>query len=138
MPGSVIADRGDQAAVDDARDPALLLLLVAVLEEVREADVVVEGDAEDAAGHAGIRALFDDDLVEAEVFDAESAVLLRGVHRQHVLLAGLGEQLARYGSFLFPLLEVGSYLVGDEASYAFAEVIVFRFKNFSVHRPNSI
>ena len=53
MPGLGHGDGGDQLAGDDAGQPALLLLLGAVGEEVGQADVVVQGDAQPGAAASG-------------------------------------------------------------------------------------
>ena len=74
-------DRGDERAVGDARQPALLLLLVAVLEEVRQADVVVQRQADAEAAERQAEALLAEDDVEAEVVDPRSAVLVRHLGR---------------------------------------------------------
>ena len=67
VPGSVMAIAVISSPDGDPRQPALRLLVVAVLEEVRRADVVVEREAESGAADAGGRELLGDHVVEAEV-----------------------------------------------------------------------
>jgi hypothetical protein len=70
-------DRGDQLTRRDAREPALRLLVVAVLDEVRRRDVVVERDAEARTADPGGRELVGDHLVEPEVLRTAAAEVLR-------------------------------------------------------------
>ena len=55
MPGSVIAIAVISSPAAMPGQPALPLLVGAVLEEVRQADVVVQGEAEARAGDAARR-----------------------------------------------------------------------------------
>ena len=66
-PGLGHRDRRDQLAGGDPRQPAVALLGGAVLEEVRQADVVVERHAEPEAAGVGQLHLLPDHDVEAEV-----------------------------------------------------------------------
>ena len=127
-------ERRDQRAVGDARQPALGLLRRAVLEEVGQADVVVQRDAEPGGRHAGVGKLLAEDLVEAEVIDAEPAVLLRDRHREHALVGGLLEQLPIDDALLVPALGVGRDLLGHEAAHALAVVDVLGLEDVAAHR----
>ena len=71
-------DGGDQLAGGDAGQPALALLVGAVAQEVRQADVVVQGEPEPGTADAGGLDLLADHQVVAEVVDAAAAVLARG------------------------------------------------------------
>ena len=131
-------ERRDQRPVGDARQPALPLLVVAVLEEVRHADVVVQRDAEARARDARVSDLLDDDLVEAEVLDAEPAERLGHAHREHALLRGLREQLARHEALGLPLLVVRDDLLGEESPYGFAVVLVLGFEDRALHGSRTL
>ena len=96
MPGSVIAIAVISSPRGDPAQPALALLLVAVGEEVGQADVVVQRDAEPEAADAGALALFADDEVQAEVLGARAAVGLGHGHAEEAAAAGRGEHLARH------------------------------------------
>ena len=94
MPGSVMAIAVIELARRDARQPTGALLVVAVAEEVRQADVVVQGDAEPGRVDAGGLDLLADDEVVAEVVDAAAAVLGRDRHAEEPVLAR-GRRTAR-------------------------------------------
>ena len=96
MPGSVIASAVISSPEAMPRQPALALLLGAVGQEVGQADVVVERDAEAEAADAGALALLADHEVQAEVLGAGAAVGLRHGHAEEAAAAGRGEDLARH------------------------------------------
>ena len=107
-------DRGDELARDDPRQPALFLLVVAEGQEVRQARVVVQRDAQAGAGDAGVRDLLVQDLVEAEVRHPAAAVLLGHRHAEEAAASGLLEDLARRDARLLPVEVVGDQrLVGE-------------------------
>ena len=107
-------DGGDQFARGDAGHPAFGLLVGAVLDEVRGADVVVEGEAEPGATDARCVELLTDDGVEPEVVGAATAVLFGDGHAEESVLARRGEQLTRRDAGSLPLEVVGCGLLGHE------------------------
>ena len=76
MPGSVIAIAVISSPDAMPGQPPLALLVGAVPQEVRQADVVVQRQAEPGAADAGGLHLLVDHEVVAEVVDAAAAVLL--------------------------------------------------------------
>ena len=88
VPGSVIATAVIEFAGGDAGQPTLGLLVVAVLDEVRRADVVVQRQPEPGAADAGGRQLLGEHDVEAEVVGAAAAPLLRDGHPEEPVAAG--------------------------------------------------
>ena len=96
--------------------PPRALLLVAVAQEIGQADVVVQRDSEATARDARVRHLLHDDLVEAEVRDPRAAERLGDRHREHPPLRRLGEQLPRDDALPLPLGVVWDDLRGEEAA----------------------
>ncbi len=82
MPGSVIAMAVMSSPDDDAGQPARALLVGGEREEVGEADVGVQRDAEAGGADARVLQLLADHLVVAEVVDAAAAVLLGHGHAE--------------------------------------------------------
>ena len=117
-------DGGDQVAGGDAGHPAFGLLVGAVLDEVRRADVVVEGEAEAGAADAGRVELLAEDGVEAEVVGAAAAVLLGDRHADEAVLPGRGVHLAWGDAGLLPFEVVRRHLLRDERGERFAEGFV--------------
>ena len=133
MPGSVIADRRDQLAGADAGQPALLLLVVGEVQEVRQADVVVQREAEPGGVDVGPLQLLGDDDVEAEVLDAAPAELLGHLHAEEAVGAGDGEQPAVDDPVGLPPLEVGHGLALEERPEGGAELLVGVVEQGAVH-----
>src|SRR5581483_1159260 len=98
-------DRRDQLTGRDAGQPALLLLVGAVGQEVRHGDVVVQREAEAGGGRPGPDRLLAEHGVEAEVVDATAAVLLGNGHAEEPVAAGDLEQLPRDYLVLVPLVD---------------------------------
>src|SRR5439155_7644494 len=96
-------DRRDQLPRGDARQPALALGLAAVAEEVGQADVVLQRDAEAERADAGPLGLLADDQVEAEVLRARAAVALGDGHAEKAARARPREHLARHDSRALPV-----------------------------------
>ena len=138
MPGLGHADRGDQLAGDDAGQPALLLLLGAVAEEVGQADVVVQGDAQPGAGVRGAQELLAEHGVEPEVGHSPAAVLLRDLHAEKSLPAGRGEQLPGRDPGGTPLVDVGGDLLVDERTHRGPEGLVVVVVERAAHVASSV
>ena len=117
-------DRGDELARRDAREPARPLLVGGEREEVGEADVVVQRQAEPGGADACVLQLLAEHLVVAEVVDAAAAELLGHGHAEEAGGAGLGEQLAGHEARLVPLDVVRRDLALDERLDALAEQLV--------------
>jgi hypothetical protein len=118
------ADGGDQLAGDDPRQPALLLLLGAVGEEVGQADVVVQAQPQAGAGVRGAQQLLAEHGVEPEVAHAAAPVALGDLHAQEALAPGGGEQLAGDDSRGAPGVDVRDDLLVDEGADGRAERVV--------------
>ena len=120
-------DRGDESSVGDSGQPALLLLVVADVGEVRRRDVVVQRDAVAGAADTGQGQFFAEDRVEAEVVASATAVFLGNGHANEAAGASLGIELARSDSFFLPTEIVGRDLLGDESAETLSEreVVVF-------------
>src|SRR5690606_34253028 len=118
-------------AGDAGRQPALFLLVGAEFIDIRRDQAGVQIDVEADIAVADV--LFDDDLLEAEVIDAGSAVFLVGPQHQITLLAGLGVGPAVDITLLAPFLRVRADLVLEEAAYRAAKIVVFGFKYRSLH-----
>jgi hypothetical protein len=126
MPGSVIA-------AGDAGQPAPLLLLGAVAQEVGQCDVVVQRDAEPGGGGAGPGGLLADHHVEPEVVHPAAAELLRDRHPQEAGLARGGEQLAPDDAGGLPVGQVRHHLAVEEGPHGLAECLVVRLEEVSPH-----
>ncbi len=137
-PGLGHADRGDQLAGDDAGQPALLLLVGAVAEEVGQADVVVQGDPQPGAGVRGAQQLLAEHGVEPEVGHSPAAVLLRHVHAEKPLPTGGGEQLAGRDPGGAPLVDVRGDLLVDERAHGCAEGLVVVVVQRAAHAASSV
>ena len=115
-------DRGDDLAGAELRQPALLLLLVGRLQQVRRDDVVVQAAADTAVPARG--GLLGDDAVVAEVGVAAAAVLLGHRHAEEALLAGLQPDAAVDDLVLLPLLVVRRDVAVEECPVGLAEQVV--------------
>ena len=124
-------DRGDDLAVDEAGQPALLLLVGRQVQQVGRHDVVVEREAHAATADADD--LLGDDAVVAEVLDPAAAVLLRDVGAEQALLAGLEPHLAGDDAGLLPLRVVRRDVLVAEGPDAVAEGFVLGFVETSLH-----
>ena len=83
---------GDQLAGADAREPSLLLFVVGMVDEVRQAYVVVQGDAETGGVDVGALQLLGDHDVEPEVGDPATSVPLGNIHAEEPTGARRREQ----------------------------------------------
>src|SRR5690606_38199445 len=115
-------DRGDRLAAHAAGQPALLLLVGAERDEVRDDDVAVH--REPRAPRARPGELLGHDRVVTEVVDARTAVLLGHVEAEHPELACPGPELAGHLPGGVPLLVVGGDLLLDEGAHGLAERLV--------------
>ncbi len=126
-------DGREQLARDDARKPAAALLVGAVLQEVRHADVVVQRDPEAEPAHARALDLLADHDVEAEVVHAGAPELLRHGHPQEAVVARGAEGLERHDAIGIPLLVMGDDLALQEPPEALPEVVVLGLEEGSAH-----
>src|SRR5690606_16485546 len=126
-------DGGDELALHHAGEPAGLLLVGGALEQIGEADVVVQGDPQAAAGRPGALDLLGDDEVEAEVVDARTAVLLGHGHAEEARGAGGEEQLTGHLALPLPRLVVGGDLLLDERPEAGPEQLVLLVEQRAAH-----
>ena len=126
-------DGGDQLTRADTRQPPLLLLVRREVREVRQADVVVQRDAQARAGHTGALDLFADHEVVAKVVDATAAVLLGHGHTEEPVRTGSKEQLARDGAGGLPFEVVRRDLLVDECPERLAEQVVLVGEQRSLH-----
>ena len=110
-------DRANELAAGHARQPAMPLLLGAVIEHVVRDDAVHDvTEARDALAAD----LLDDDRLVADVA-AQSAVLGRYIGAQQADLAGLGPEVAIDEVLFAPAGVIGDDLVFDEAARSVAE-----------------
>ena len=133
-PGLGHRQRGDQRAVGDPRQPALALLLVAISQEVGQADVVVQRHPQSTPRHARVGYLLHHDLVEAEIRHPRAAVLRGHRHRQEPLLGGLREEFARHDPIMLPLLVVGCHLRRQKSAHRLAIGAVLALEDRPPHR----
>ncbi|MCO5556213.1 hypothetical protein L7F22_009759 [Adiantum nelumboides] len=126
-------DGEDRLAADDARQPALPLLVGTVGEQVGQHDVVVQGQAEAGPCGADTQQLLADDGVEPEVLDPAAAELLGRVDAQEAVRTGGGEQLPRDGAVTFPLRLVRDDLLLDEGAERLPEVLVVGLVERALH-----
>ena len=126
-------DRGDELARRDARHPARLLLVGAVREEVRHADVVVEAHPETGATDAGHLDLLVDDLVVPEVVGAAAAVLLGQVHPDEAVPTRLDEHVVGDDPGRLPLEVVGDDLLVEPGAEARPQPVVLLFEQRAFH-----
>ena len=130
--------RGDQLAGADAGQPALLLLVVGEVQEVRQADVVVQRQAEPGGVDVGPLQLLGDHDVEAEVLDPAAAVLLGDLDAEEAVGAGDGEQLAVDDPVGLPAWRVGHGLALEERAERRAELLVGVVEQGASHRRPSL
>ena len=95
IPGSVIASAVISSPEAIPPSQRSRCSLVAVAQEVRQADVVVQRDPQAEAADAGALGLLADHQVEAEVLRAGAAVALGHGHAEEAAAAGQREHLAR-------------------------------------------
>jgi hypothetical protein len=117
-------DGGHQFAGDGRRQPAPLLLLGAVREQVRQAERGVDAGA--AEGDAGAAQLFGEDGVEPEARLARTAVLLGDLDAEDAEFAEPLVERARDVSLLLPVVVDGDDLLGDELADHPPERLVVR------------
>ena len=128
-------DRRDQLTGTDAGQPALLLFVVRQVEEVRQADVVVEGQAETRRVDIGVLDLLGDHLVEPEVLDPAATELLRHVDAEEPVRAGRPEERAVHDPRGFPFVPVGNGLAGEERAERVPERLMGVVEQGALHRP---
>ena len=115
-------DGGDHLAGAELRQPAGLLLVVGLVQQIGRHDVVVQRETE-AAVAAG-DGLLDHDGVVAEVGVASAAVLLRHRHAEEALLARLEPDAAVDDLVLLPLVVEGLDLLVEEGPVGLPEQIM--------------
>ena len=125
-------DGGDHLAGAEARQPALLLLVVRQLVQVRRDDVVVQREAEPARARAGD--LLGDDPLEAQVGRPAAAVLLGDVHGEQAGLPGGQPDVPADVALLLPLRVVRDGLLLQEVPDHLPEVGVLVGEDRSLHR----
>ncbi len=136
MPGSVIASAVISSPVAMPCSQRSRCCLVAVAQEVGQADVVVQGDPEAEAADAGALGLLADDQVEAEVLRAGAAVALRYRHAEEAAAAGQREDLARHdpGALPLPVASlIADHLALEERVKARPEVFVYVLEQRAPH-----
>ena len=125
MPGSVMAMAVMSSPDAMPGSHRALLLVGGEGEEVGEADVGVEREAEARGGHARVLQLLGDHLAVAEVVDPAAAELLGHGHPDEARGARLLEEVARHDAGVVPLEIVRRDLALDERVEALAEQVVF-------------
>ena len=115
-------DGRDQFAGAGLRDPLLLLLLGAVVEQVGNHDVVVQREGRTRRQRAAL--LLDHDGAVEEI-RAGAAIGLGHGHAQKPLLAGLAPQVARHDPLLLPFHVERSHFLLEKAPAGVAEHLVF-------------
>ena len=105
-------DGADQFAGGELGQPAFLLLLGAVMQDVGRDDAGMQRRAEGV--EAGEREFAVDHRLMGEGA-AGAAIFLRHRGAQQTGLAGLGPDLALVHAFFVPAVDMGSEFVGDEA-----------------------
>ncbi len=126
-------DSGDQLARDDPGQPAGRLLSGGPGQQVGEADVVVESEAQPRTGHPGPLDLLAQDHVEPEVGHSRAAEGLGNGHGQESGPAGGQEQLAGNDPRLLPVGVVRDDLALDEGAHAGAEEVVLVGEKAAAH-----
>ena len=76
---------------------------------------------------------FEQDLLEAKIGDAGTAVLFVGLHTQHALLAGLEKCFTVYDLRLIPAVDMRFYLIDQERSRCIAKHLMIFVKNCTIH-----
>ncbi len=117
-------DGADGRAAGHLRQPVLLLLLGAQMQDVGRGDVRMHRQVGGKRQEAHAPGLFQHDHRELEA-GAAAAVFLRQIHRQQAGLAHLVVELARHPAVLLPLLDVRLHLAGEEAPHVVAEQLQF-------------
>jgi hypothetical protein len=115
-------DGRDQLAGAGFRDPLLLLLFAAVVQQVGHDDVVVQREGRTGSERAAL--LLDQDGAVEKV-GSGTAVLFRHGHAQEALRAGLAPQLARDDALFLPFHMEGRDFFLEKASAGVAEHLVF-------------
>jgi hypothetical protein len=136
MPGSVmaIAVTSSPLAIPGSQRS---LFVGAVAQEVRQANVVVQADAEARPADAGGLDLLVDHEVVAEVVDAPAAVLLGDRHAEEAVLTGLGEEVVRHDAGLLVFEVVRHDLVVEPPAEALTQRLVLFFEDVSFHWRHS-
>ena len=116
-------DRGDQFPSAELRQPALLLLFVRQVQQVRRHDVVVQAET-DAAVTPG-RGFLGDDRVVPEIGVSTAAVLLGHGHAEEALFTGFEPHAAVDDLRLLPLVVIGRDMAVQEAPVGLAEQVMF-------------
>lgn len=124
-------DGRDQLARTEAREPALLLLLVGEFEQVGSDDIVVQHEAQ--AAEAELGGLLGHDGVVTEVVHATAAVFLRHRHAEKALRAGLLPHLTVDDLVLLPLLVEGGHLLFEELPVRLPEEVVLGLEKGAFH-----
>ena len=127
-------DRRDQLAGADAGQPPLLLIVVREVQEVGQADVVVQRQPEAGGVDVGPLQLLGDDDVEAEVLDAPAAELLGHLHAEEAVGPGDAEQLAVDDPGGLPLGVVRHGLALEERAERRPELVVDVLEERAPHR----
>ena len=134
MPGSVIAIAVISSPAQMPGSQRCLLLVVRQVQEVRQADVVVQREAEAGGVDVGVLQLLGDDDVEAEVLDPAAAELLGHLHAEEPVGAGDPEQRAVDDALGFPPVVVGHRLALEERAERGAELLVGVVEQRAAHR----
>lgn len=128
-------DRGHGLAGQEAGEPALLLLLAAELEQVRQDEAGVHGLRAEPDSRAP--ALLADHGLVGEVGDARAAVLLGHVDAEDAEVAELAVQLAGDMALPLPVSVVGGDLLGDEVADGRPECLVVLGEHPATHGHGS-
>ncbi len=123
----------DRLTGDGAGQPAGLLLLVGLVQQVGQGDVGLQRQAEPGGQDVGLGEHLRDDGVVAEVVHAAAAVGLGGGDAEQASRAGGGEQRAVDAALGLPRLAVGHDLLVDEPADGVPEVVVFFLEDRAVH-----
>ncbi len=123
-------DHGDQVAGDQARQPAGLLFIGSVIDQIGHGDVGVGGEADGRGVHP--RQFLDQDGAVAEVAAGAAVFLGRG-DAQQTLLASAQPQRFGHDAVAFPLSVVRDDLSLDEPPDLVAEHLMVVAENLA-HR----
>ena len=118
----------------EAREPAVLLFGGRQLGKVRQADVVVDGEAQPDRTAVGVHEGFDQDLVVAKVASPDTAESFVGGEAEQPDRAGLCEHLARDDAVVAPPGEMRGDFLGREIARQFSERAVIVVVMHPMHR----
>jgi hypothetical protein len=124
-------ERGDRLAPCHRREPALLLVVIRVAQEVGHDDVVVQWEAD--TGRTDLGELLGHDDVVAEVRDPAAAVDRRNIRAEQAQLASLGPQLPRHHAVALPVGVERHHPVGHEPGHQVPEAIVLLGEDLALH-----